>query len=187
MLEPNQQPIFKKLTSKLNKLAQIIRPDSEYLSTRCGIAARSDMIQIAKLTRRVNETPNKTIIPNLGKPENWILVGVVSASHRISGNVPAVGGHIIMLINKHTKAASTIHWTSNRIERKIHSSAAAEAIAMQEMFDSLLFTRRVLAELCGKRVSNLQCVVFSSNQELLSEIHRHVEDDRVDLRIFEHI
>ena len=67
MLEPNQQPIFKKLTSKLNKLAQIIRPDSEYLSTRCGIAARSDMIQIAKLTRRVKETPNNIINSKSGK------------------------------------------------------------------------------------------------------------------------
>ena len=67
MLEPNQQPIFKKLTSKLNKLAQIIRPDSEYLSTRCGIAARSDMIQIVKLTRRVKETPNNIINSKSGK------------------------------------------------------------------------------------------------------------------------
>ena len=63
MLEPNQQPIFKKLTSKLNKLAQIIRPDSD----RCGIAARSDMIQIAKLTRRVKETPNNIINSKSGK------------------------------------------------------------------------------------------------------------------------
>ena len=168
MLEPNQQPIFKKLTSKLNKLAQIIRPDimyaSEYLSTRCGIATRSDMIQIAKLTRRVKETPNNIIIPNLGKPENWILVGVVSTSYRLSGNVPARGGHIIMLINKHTKAASTIYWTSNKIERKIKSKMEAEAIAMQKMFDVLLFTKRVLTELCGKGVSYLQCVAFSSNQ-----------------------
>ena len=71
MLEPNQQPIFKKLTSKLNKLAQIIRPDimyaCEYLSTRCGIATRSDMIQIAKLTRRVKETPNNIINSKSGK------------------------------------------------------------------------------------------------------------------------
>ena len=69
-----------------------------------------------------------------------------------------------MLINKHTKAASTIYWTSNKIERKIKSKMEAEAIAMQKMFDMLLFTKRVLTELYGKGVSYLQCVAFSSNQ-----------------------
>ena len=64
---PTNNQFSKKLTSKLNKLAQIIRPDSEYLSTRCGIAARSDMIQIAKLTRRVKETPNNIINSKSGK------------------------------------------------------------------------------------------------------------------------
>ena len=66
-----------------------------------------------------------------------------------------------MLINKHTKAASTIYWTSNKIERKIKSKMEAEAIAMQKMFDMLLFTKRVLTELCGKGVSYLQCVWHS--------------------------
>ena len=100
----------------------------------------------------------------------------MNASHRTSGNVSAVRGHVVILINKYTKAASTIHWTSNKIEREIHSSAAAETIAMRGMFDTIFFVKGVLEEMCGRRVSNLQCVAFSNNQELLSNI-RHIKSN----------
>ena len=77
-----------------------------------------------------------------------------------------------MLVNKHTKTASTIHWTSNKIEGEIDSDVTAEAIAMQEMFDTIFFVKATLKEMCGKRVSNLQCIALSNNRELLSSIRR---------------
>ena len=149
---------------------------AKYLSTRYGRATKSDMTQLVKLIRKVKEIPNNIVIPNLGEPEDWMLAWVVNASHRTSGNVSAVRGHVVMLINKYTKAASTIHWTSNKIEREIHSSAAAETIAMRGMFDTVFFVKEVLEEMCGKRVKNLQCVVFTNNQELLSNI-RHIKSN----------
>merc|ERR1712101_19937 len=99
---------------------------SKYLSTKNGKATKSDMTQLVKIIKKVKEESNKIVIPNLGEPEDWILAGVVDASHRTSGNLFAVGGHVVMLINKSTGAASTIHWESKRIERVVHSSAAAE-------------------------------------------------------------
>ena len=89
------------------------------------------MTQVVKLVRKVKEIPNNIVIPNLGEPEDWMLAGVVNASHRTSGNVSAVRGHVVMIVNEYTKAVSTIHWTSNKIEREICSSVAAEAIAMR--------------------------------------------------------
>ena len=103
---------------------------AKYLSTKYGRATKSDMTQVVKLVRKVKEIPNNIIIPNLGEPEDWLLVGVVNASHRTSGNVSAIRGHVVMLVNKYTKAASTIHWTRNKIERGTRSDVAAEAIAM---------------------------------------------------------
>ena len=76
------------------------------------------MTQMVKLIKRVKENPSNIVIPNLGKPEDWILAGVVNASHRTSGSASAVGGHVVMLINKYTKADSTIHWTSNKIKKR---------------------------------------------------------------------
>ena len=77
-----------------------------------------------------------------------------------------------MLVNKHTKATSTIHWTSNRIEGEIDNDVIAEARAMQEMFDTMSFVKATLKEMCGKRVSNLKCIALSNSRELLSSIRR---------------
>ena len=110
-----------------NALAHTVRRDityaAKYLSTKNGKATKSDMTQLAKIIKKVKEESNKIVIPNLGEPEDWILAGVVDASHRTSGNLFAVGGHVVMLINKSTRAASTIHWESKRIERVVQSSA----------------------------------------------------------------
>ena len=93
-----------------------------------------------------------------------------------------------MLINKSTRAASTIHWESKRIERVVHSSAAAETIAMQTMFDTILFVRKVLEQMCGQRVKSMQCVALTDNQGLFSNIHHlksNVEDYRLQADILE--
>ena len=146
VLSQELQSTFRSLASKVNVLAQTVRPDfmyaAKYLSTRYGKATKSDMTQVAKLIRRAKEETNDIIIPNLGEPEEWILAGVVGASHRTSGSLFAVGGHVVMIINKNTLATSTIHWASKKIERVVHSSAAAETIAMQKMFSTIFFEEK---------------------------------------------
>ena len=146
------------------------------------------MTQLVKIIKRVKEESNKIVIPNIGEPEDWILAGVVDASHRTSGSLFAVGGHVVMLINKNTRAASTIQWANKRIERVVHSSAAAETIAMQKMFDTIFFVRKVLEEMCGQRVKSMQCVALTDNQGLFSNIHHlksNVEDYRLQSDILE--
>ena len=77
VLSQELQSTFRSLASKVNVLAQTVRPDfmyaAEYLSTRYGKATKSDMTQVAKLIRRAKEEPTDIIIPNLGEPEEWIL------------------------------------------------------------------------------------------------------------------
>ena len=186
VLSQELQSTFRSLASKVNVLAQTVRPDfmyaAKYLSTRYGKATKSDMTQVAKIIRRAKEEPTDIIIPNLGEPEEWILAGVVDASHRTSGSLFAVGGHVVMIINKNTLAASTIHWASKKIERVVHSSAAAETIAMQKMFSTIFFVRKVLEEMCGQRVKNLQCVALTDNQGLFSNIH-HLKSNVDELRL----
>ena len=192
VLSPELQSTFRSLASKVNALAHTVWPDimyaAKYLSTKNGKATKSDMTQLVKIIKKVKEESNKIVIPNLGEPEDWILAGVVDASHRTSGSLFTVGGHVVMLINKNTRAASTIHWASKRIERVVHSSAAAETIAMQKMFDTIFFDRKVLEEMCGQRVKSMQCVALTDNQGLFSNIHHlksNVEDYRLQSDILE--
>ena len=107
------------------------------------------MTQVTKLIRKGKEEPTDITIPNLGEPEGWILAGVVNASHRTSGSLFAVGGHVVMIINKNTLATPTIHGASRKIKRVVHNNDAAETIAMQKTFSTIFSVRKVLEELCG--------------------------------------
>ena len=113
LLSNELQATFKDITSKVNALAYTVRPDimfaTRYLSTKKGKATKFDMTQLMKVVKKIKQDSNRIIIPNLGEPEDWILAGIVDASHRTSGNLFAVGGHVVMLINKRNRAASTIH------------------------------------------------------------------------------
>ena len=164
------QSTFRDMTSKVNALAHTIRPDimyaTKYLCTRKGKATKSDMTQLMKVVKKIKQDSNRIIIPNLGEPEDWILAGIVDASHRTSGNLFSLGGHVVMLINKRNRAASTIHWESKKIGRVVHSSAAAETIALQMMFDTLMFVRKAVEQMCGQRAKGMQCVALTDNQGL---------------------
>ena len=127
VLSQELQSTFRNMTSKVNALAHTVRPDimhaAKYLSTKNGKVTKSDMTQLVKIIKKFKEESNKIVIPNLGEPEDWILAGVVDASHRTSGSLFAVGGHVVMLIRKNTRAASNIHWASKRIELRKWSIA----------------------------------------------------------------
>ena len=186
MLPEHLQSMFRSLASKLNVLASTSRPDfsyiTKYLTTRYNKATKSDMTTAVKLIRKAKEETTEIVIPNIGQPEKWILVGVVDASHRTSGNLFAVGGHVVMIQNKETLAAAVIHWSSKKISRVVHSSSAAETLAMQKMFSTIYLVRRILSEMCGNRVNSLQCVALTDNQDLFSNIH-HLKCTSEDYRL----
>lgn len=184
---PDQwQSTFRSLASKVNVLASTVRPDftyaAKYLTTRYNKATKSDMTSVVKLIRRAKEDTTEIVIPNIGQPEEWILVGVVDASHRTSGNLFAVGGHVVLLLNKHTKAAAVLHWSSKKIERVVHSSTAAETLSMQKMFSTIFLVRKILTEMCGNRVRDLNCVALTDNQPLFSNLH-HIKANSEDYRL----
>ena len=81
------------------------------------------------------------------EPEDWLLVRVADASHRKGAKMMAVGGHVVIFMNKNTHAASVLLWSSKKINRICHSSIATETIAVHKMFSSFYFTRQLLEEL----------------------------------------
>ena len=87
-----------------------------------------------------------------------------------------------MIQNKITQATAVLHWSSKRINRVVHSSSAAETIAMTKLFSSIYLARRLLSELCGRRVAGLQCVALTDNQALFSNI-MHLKANSDDYRL----
>ena len=186
ILPDNLQTVFRSMASKLNTVSRSVRPDfsyqAKYLTTRYGKATKSDLTQAVKLMKRAKEESTEVSIPNIGEPEDWLLVGVADASHRKGAELFAVGGHVLILMNKHSQAASVLHWSSKKIDRVCQSSSAAETIALEKLFSTIYFTRNLLRELCGERVKDLKCIAMTDNQALYSNIH-HLKSNTEDFRL----
>ena len=175
VLPEQLQSDFRSIASKLNMLSGSCRPDfvfgAKYLTTRYGKATKSDFTQAVKMLRKAKQETTETVIPNLGDIKDWILVGVSDASNKTSGNIFSIGGHVVLLVNKVTSAASIIHYSSKRIDRVVADSTAAETIALQKACSSIYFVKQLLTEMCGKKVENLQCVAITDSHNLWSNIH----------------
>ena len=92
-----------------------------------------------------------------------------------------MGGQVVTISNKNTLATPTTHGASKKIKRVVHNNDVEEMIAMQKMFSTIFFARKVSEELCGQRVKNLQYVVLTDNQRLFSNIH-HIKSTVDDFR-----
>ena len=186
VLPEKLQSVFRSLASKLNTISRTSRPDYSYqakfLTTRYGKATKSELIQAINLLKKAREESTEIVIPDIGLPEEWILVGVADASHRKGAELLAVGGHVILLMNKFTEATAVLHWSSKKIDRICNSSFAAETIALQKMFSSLYLVRELLKELCGNRVTGLQCITMTDNHALFSNVH-HLKSNTDDYRL----
>ena len=74
VLDQDLQSLFRSLASKVNVLAQTVRPDfmyaAKYLTTRYGKATKSDMTHVMKIIKQAKEEPTDIIIPNLGNQKS---------------------------------------------------------------------------------------------------------------------
>ena len=186
VLPEKLQSVFRSLASKLNTISRVSRPDYSYqakfLTTRYGKATKSDLTAAIKLLKLARQESTETVIPDIGRPEDWLLVGVADASHKTGAEMMTVGAHVVLLMNKVTEAASVLHWSSKKIDRICNSSCAAETIALQRMFSSLYFVRELLKELCGSRVAGLECITITDNHALFSNVH-HLKSNTDDYRL----
>lgn len=142
------------------------------LNQPTGTATGPVMTQVKKFISKAREEPTDNITPNRGEPKEWILAGVVSASHRRPGSLSTVGGQTVAMSNKNTLATSTTHGASRKSNRDVHNNDVEEAIAMQKMYNTILSARKVSEELRGQRVKTLQYKVLTDNQGQLSNIHQ---------------
>ena len=169
------QSVFRSIASKLNMLSLSSRPDfaiqAKMLTTKYGSATKRDLLTAIKLLKMAKEEPTTLVIPNLGNVSDWILVGISDASHKKDGKQFAVAGQVIILVNRCTHAASVLHWSSQKINRRVSSSLAAETIAMEKLAENLFFVKQLMLEIIGPSVKDVPGPAITDNQDLFSCIH----------------
>ena len=106
-----------------------------------------DMTHPVEISKEMKQDLNKIVFPNLGGLEDWILVAIMDASHKTFENLLDVDGQVIMLINERNRVVFTIHRESEKIERVEHSSATAKITALQAMFDTNTFARKMVEQM----------------------------------------
>ena len=188
-LPEKEQSLFRSLASKLNMLSLTSRPDYSYrakeLTTKYGHATKSDFTQAVKLLKQAKLESTRYVIPDIGKEEDWILLGVTDASNKSSGSLFPVGGFVILLVNKITNAASILFWSSKKIDRIAASSFHAETLSMSSLIKNMYFVRRLGCEIIGSSFEKVPGLILIDNQDLFSCVHnlKSCEDKRLLMEI----
>ena len=74
------------------------------------------------------------------------------------------GGHVIFLVDKHNKC-NLISWQSKRIKCILHSTLAAETIAMMDGVESVIYISVLLKEL-HPQLNNIPIETYMDNKSL---------------------
>ena len=120
--------------------------------------------------------------PDLGELKNWVIVGFSDASvNSMPDRVGSVGGQVILAANKKTDRACVLSWRSKQLHRVVHSSLAAEAFSLLELFGDLKYTRLTLQQLYGKQVFDIPFIAITDSKNLWQAVHtiKNVEDKRL--------
>ena len=179
------QTKFRSLASKLNMLALSSRPDimfdAKVLTSKYGSATKRDMIKAVKMIRKVKDESTTLTLPDIGDIDDWILVGVTDASNKTASQIFAVGGFVVMLVNKITNRSAVLTWSSKKIDRVCRSSLAAETLSLQNLAGSMFYVRQILKQMFGNKADSIPGLALTDNQDLYSCVHnlKACEDKRL--------
>ena len=141
------------------------------LTTKFGSATMRDLLKANKMVKRVKEEETNITLPDIGDIEDWILVGVTDANNKSVSQLCAVGGYVIMLVNKVTNRAAVLTWVSKKINRVCLSSLAAETLSLQMLNGNMFFVRHIQKQMFGDNADKIPGLAITDNQDLFSCVH----------------
>lgn len=171
ILDAEGQKKLKSLVAKLTMLSVTSRPDiafaSKLLARKYDEATREDVKEALKVLKYVKETKTVMKYPDLGDIADWILVGFADASNNsLCDKVGSIEGQVMVLANKKTERACILGWRSKQINRVVHSSLAAEGIAILNELGDLRYAKTVLSQIYGTRMLEMPTVAVTDSKNL---------------------
>ena len=176
LLDEEGQGNFRSIAAKLSMLSVPSRPDiafdSKIMTTKFGKAVKRDLKQALKLLKKVKQESTKMIYPCLGKLIDWIIIGYADASvYSMPDRIGSVGGQVIILANRKLDRACVLGWRSKQLRRVVHSSLAAEALAMLDLFGDIKYTRDMLQQMYGTHAHQISTIAVSDSKNLWQAVH----------------
>ena len=180
------QTKFRGIVGKLNHLSSQSRPDLSFetksLSTKFGKAKKKDLTSALKRLQKLKAQTTKMFFPDLGDVKDWIFIGHGDAGLRsLPDKINSVGGSVVMLANKKTGKVCVLSWRSKKLIRKVISSLAGEALAMNDTIGEVVYNKAVLKQIFGAKVDSIPVIITTDSNNLFKAVYSTslVEDGRL--------
>ena len=176
ILDEEGQKMFRSHVARVLHVGYQSRPDvcfeAKTLSSKYGKATKADLKVLLKMTKKLPGSTTKMFFPNLGKIDDWMLVGYGDAGIKsMPDKLSSVGGQVILLANTNTNLACALSWRSKKLVRKVVSSLAGEALAVVAAIGEIVYNKSILKQIFGKGIDSIPIIIFTDSKNLYESVH----------------
>jgi hypothetical protein len=185
-LSPEETTTYRSLVGSLNWIVQGSRPDLAFclveLSTKFQSGTVADLQLLRKVIQKAKMSKTEIKYPVLQSPVNtWSLVVYSDASHaNLCDATGSCGGHVVFLTDR-KRSCCPIVWKSNKIDRVVRSTIAAETLAAIEGIEDAIYVKQMLIHILSVQQHDLPIIVNIDHKGAVEAIHstRLVKDRRL--------
>ena len=173
---------YRKIVGCLNWVATVSRPDVSFdvvnLSTHFRNAKVQDLIYANKVVRKLQAQDVVVLFPKLKmNNELRILLYTDSAYKNLCEKMSSCAGYIVFLVDSNNRCCP-LQWKSNKIQRIVNSTLAAEALALENGIKEAIYQQALLRELFEHFPLKIECYV--DNKGVVDSVHStHAVDDQL--------
>ena len=175
LLDEEGQADFRSVVGRIGWVANSTRPDLSYdhlvLSMKLGKATGRDMNLACKSIKKIKLDGTQMKFVDMGPMSEWTLQGYGDAGFKsLPDKTSSCGGHVIMLSNKVRGLSCVLDWRSKKLKRVVTSSTAAEALAVNDALDMMVYLKSVLGELLGERCNDIPLELATDSRNLHNSV-----------------
>ena len=135
-----------------------------------------------KKIQKLQGIDTQMFFPDLGSIEQWVVAGYGDAGIKsLPDKLSSCGGTVVLLVNETTSKACVLGWKSKKLQRKIPSSLAGEALALKDSIGSCVYYKALLQKIYGDQIKRVPIVLFTDSKNLTRAINstRLVADEQL--------
>ena len=129
------------------------------------------MAAVKKL-RKLKFQTTKMVFPDLGEVKDWVFIGHSDAGLKsLPDKLSSVGGAVVMLANKRIDKVCLLSWKSKKLIRKVVSSLAGEALAINDTVGEVVYSKAVLRQVFAAEIDEVQVSITTDSNNLFKAIY----------------
>ena len=170
------QTVFRGCVAKILHVGYQSRPDvcfsAKCLSSKYGKATKSDLKSAFKKMQKLQGEHTKMFFPRLGSLSTLTFVGYGDAGIKsLPDKLSSCGGQVMLLADTANSLACVLNWRSKKLNRKVISSLAGEALAMVASIGEMVYNKAIFKQVYGDVVDGMPVIMFTDSRNLFEAVH----------------